>query len=93
MTSRQTLSKKAKALQERLGLSYDHLLGFRFAMNVFIASMPKVELHLHIEGSLEPEMLFDLGKRNAVALPFASAAEVRQAYNFGNLKDFLDIYY
>jgi adenine deaminase len=62
-------------------------------LNVFIASMPKVELHLHIEGSLEPEMLFDLGKRNAVALPFASAAEVRQAYNFGNLQDFLDIYY
>ena len=62
-------------------------------LSVFIASMPKVELHLHIEGSLEPEMLFDLGKRNAVALPFASAAEVRQAYNFGNLQDFLDIYY
>jgi len=61
-------------------------------LNDFIASMPKVELHLHIEGSLEPEMLFDLGKRNAVALPFASAAEVRQAYNFGNLQDFLDIY-
>ena len=62
-------------------------------LNVFIASMPKVELHLHIEGSLEPEMLFDLGKRNAVALPFACAGEVRQAYNFGNLQDFLDIYY
>ena len=62
-------------------------------LNVFIASMPKVELHLHIEGSLEPEMLFDLGKRNAVALPFASAAEVRQAYNFRSLQDFLDIYY
>ena len=61
-------------------------------LNVFIASMPKVELHLHIEGSLEPEMLFDLGKRNAVALPFASAAEVRQAYNFRSLQDFLDIY-
>ena len=52
-----------------------------------------VELHLHIEGSLEPEMLFDLGKRNAVTLPFANAAEVRQAYNFGSLQDFLDIYY
>lgn len=62
-------------------------------LSVFIASMPKVKLHLHIEGSLESEMLFDLGKRNAVALPFASAAEVRQAYNFGNLQDFLDIYY
>lgn len=62
-------------------------------LNDFIASMPKVELHLHIEGSLEPEMLFDLGERNAVVLPFASAAEVRQAYDFGNLQDFLDIYY
>ncbi len=60
---------------------------------VFIASIPKVELHLHIEGSLEPEMLFDLAKRNAVTLPFASVSEVRQAYNFGNLQDFLDIYY
>ncbi len=62
-------------------------------LNIFIASIPKVELHLHIEGSLEPEMLFDLAKRNAIALPFASAAEVRQAYNFSNLQDFLDIYY
>jgi adenosine deaminase len=62
-------------------------------LKAFIISMPKVELHLHIEGTLEPEMLFYLAKRNAVALPFASVAEVRQAYNFGNLQDFLDIYY
>ncbi|UOA07095.1 adenosine deaminase [Methylobacter sp. S3L5C] len=62
-------------------------------LNIFIAKIPKVELHIHIEGSLEPEMLFDLAKRNAVTLPFANAAEVRQAYNFGNLQDFLDIYY
>lgn len=59
----------------------------------FIHGMPKVELHLHIEGSLEPEMMFDLARRNKVAIPFASADEVREAYNFSNLQDFLDIYY
>jgi adenosine deaminase len=59
----------------------------------FIDGLPKVELHLHIEGSLEPEMLFALAKRNGVAIPFASADAVRAAYDFGNLQDFLDIYY
>ena len=59
----------------------------------FIKGLPKVELHMHIEGSLEPEMLFDLAKKNNVVLPFKSAEEIRQAYNFTNLQDFLDIYY
>jgi len=58
-----------------------------------IERLPKAELHLHIEGSLEPEMLFDLAARNGVAIPFASAEEVRTAYSFSNLQDFLDIYY
>ncbi len=58
-----------------------------------IARLPKAELHLHIEGSLEPEMLFELAARNGVAIPFASAEEVRAAYSFSNLQDFLDIYY
>lgn len=58
-----------------------------------IARLPKAELHLHIEGSLEPEMLFALAARNGVTIPFASAAEVRAAYEFSNLQDFLDIYY
>lgn len=58
-----------------------------------IAALPKAELHLHIEGSLEPEMLFALAQRNGVEIPFASAAEVRAAYDFSNLQDFLDIYY
>jgi len=58
-----------------------------------IDRLPKAELHLHIEGSLEPEMLFALAERNGVAIPFASAAEVRAAYDFSNLQDFLDIYY
>ncbi|MFM6831926.1 MAG: adenosine deaminase [Novosphingobium sp.] len=58
-----------------------------------IARLPKAELHLHIEGSLEPEMLFALAARNGVAIPFASAEAVRAAYSFSNLQDFLDIYY
>lgn len=58
-----------------------------------IDRLPKAELHLHIEGSLEPELLFALAARNAVAIPFASVEEVRAAYSFSNLQDFLDIYY
>jgi adenosine deaminase len=59
----------------------------------FIRGLPKAELHLHIEGSLEPELMVALAKRNGVAIPFASVEEVRAAYNFSNLQDFLDIYY
>ncbi|NMM10777.1 MAG: adenosine deaminase [Polaromonas sp.] len=55
--------------------------------------MPKAELHIHIEGSLEPELIFALAKRNGVALPFASVEELRRAYAFSNLQSFLDIYY
>jgi adenosine deaminase len=55
--------------------------------------MPKAELHLHIEGSLEPELMFELARRNRIALPFASVEAVRAAYAFSNLQDFLDIYY
>lgn len=61
--------------------------------DALIDALPKAELHLHIEGSLEPEMLFALAERNKVAIPFASVEEVRQAYQFSNLQDFLDIYY
>ncbi|HWW56802.1 MAG TPA: adenosine deaminase [Sphingopyxis sp.] len=59
----------------------------------FIAGLPKAELHLHIEGSLEPGLMFALAQRNAVAIPFTSVEEVRAAYAFSNLQDFLDIYY
>ena len=59
----------------------------------FIRALPKAELHIHIEGSLEPELMFALGARNRVALPFASVEAVRDAYRFSNLQDFLDIYY
>ena len=62
-------------------------------LDAFITGLPKAELHLHIEGSLEPEMMFALAKRNDVAIPFASVEEVRAAYSFSNLQDFLDIYY
>jgi adenine deaminase len=58
-----------------------------------IDRLPKAELHLHIEGSLEPELLFALAERNGVAIPFASVEAVREAYSFSNLQDFLDIYY
>ena len=62
-------------------------------METFIREMPKVELHLHIEGSLEPELLFALAERNGRALRFGSVEEVRAAYHFHNLQSFLDIYY
>ena len=62
-------------------------------MDAFIEGLPKVELHLHIEGSLEPELMFSLAQRNKASLPFKSVEEVRKAYNFSNLQDFLDIYY
>ncbi|MDZ4776823.1 MAG: adenosine deaminase [Alphaproteobacteria bacterium] len=55
--------------------------------------LPLAELHLHLEGSLEPEMLFALAQRNKVAIPFDSVEAVRAAYSFSNLQDFLDIYY
>ncbi len=62
-------------------------------LDPFIAGLPKAELHLHIEGSLEPELMFALAARNGLSLPFASVAAVRAAYDFSNLQDFLDIYY
>ena len=73
-------------------------LGQRWAMTnparaALIDRLPKAELHLHIEGSLEPELLFALAERNGVAIPFATVEAVRAAYDFSNLQDFLDIYY
>jgi adenosine deaminase len=55
--------------------------------------MPKAELHIHIEGSLEPELIFALAARNRVQIPYASVEELRRAYAFNNLQSFLDIYY
>ncbi len=55
--------------------------------------LPKAELHLHIEGTLEPELMFELARRNKVALPYADVAELRAAYAFKDLQSFLDLYY
>jgi adenosine deaminase len=60
---------------------------------LFAQTLPKAELHLHIEGTLEPELMFDLARRNGVRLPYASVEDVRQAYVFSDLQSFLDIYY
>ena len=62
-------------------------------MDSFIKKLPKVELHLHIEGTLEPELMFQLAKRNKVSIPFENPDQVREAYQFHNLQSFLDIYY
>ena len=59
----------------------------------FIERLPKAELHLHIEGTFEPELMFAIARRNGIELPYASVAELRAAYAFENLRDFLDIYY
>lgn len=58
-----------------------------------IKRLPKAELHLHIEGSLEPELMFRLAKKNNIAIPYKDIEDVRRAYNFTNLQTFLDIYY
>ncbi len=62
-------------------------------MNAFIRGIPKAELHLHIEGTLEPETLFRLAERNNIPIKFDSVDALRQAYQFNNLQSFLDIYY
>ena len=59
----------------------------------FVRSLPKAELHLHIEGTLEPELIFELAARNGVALPYASVQALRAAYEFTDLQSFLDLYY
>ncbi|MFL9825398.1 adenosine deaminase [Rhodoplanes sp. SY1] len=58
-----------------------------------VACLPKCELHIHIEGSLEPEMVFALARRNNIRLPWDSVEALRRAYAFGSLQDFLDVYY
>ena len=63
------------------------------SMHDFIIGIPKAELHLHIEGTFEPELMFIISKRNNVRLKYNSIEELRNAYNFNNLQEFLDIYY
>src|SRR5690606_17899157 len=63
------------------------------ALHTFIRLLPKAELHVHIEGTLEPELLFELARRNGIDLPYASIDALRAAYQFENLQSFLDLYY
>jgi adenosine deaminase len=67
--------------------------GDAMTLDAFIAGLPKAELHMHIEGSLEPAMMFALAARNRIALPFTDEAALREAYRFTRLQDFLDLYY
>jgi adenosine deaminase len=62
-------------------------------INAFIDKLPKAELHLHIEGTFEPELMFKLAKRNNIDLPYESVEALHKAYDFSELQDFLDIYY
>jgi len=57
-----------------------------------IRALPKAELHVHIEGTFEPELMFAIAQRNQIDIPYMSVEEVKQAYNFHNLQSFLDIY-
>ncbi len=63
------------------------------AITTFIEGLPKAELHLHLEDALEPGQMFEIGRRNAIELPFASVKGLRAAYRFRSLQDSLDIYY
>lgn len=62
-------------------------------LSTFIAGLPKAELHVHIEGTFEPELMYALAQRNGVAFRYPSVEALREAYRFGNLQDFLDLYY
>ncbi|WKK64746.1 adenosine deaminase [Lutimonas zeaxanthinifaciens] len=62
-------------------------------MKTFIEGLPKAELHLHIEGTFEPELMFEIARRNNISIPFNSVKEIEEAYQFDCLQDFLDIYY
>ncbi|MDJ0767624.1 MAG: adenosine deaminase [Ilumatobacter sp.] len=63
------------------------------SLDHFVRGLPKAELHVHIEGTLEPELMFELAERNGVRLPYSSVDDVRAAYSFTDLQSFLDIYY
>ena len=61
--------------------------------DAWLTALPKAELHLHLEGALEPELMFALARRNNIELPWADVEALRQAYSFNNLQEFLDLYY
>ncbi len=62
-------------------------------MRDWLIRLPKAELHIHLEGALEPELLFALAQRNGIRLPWADIESLRQAYHYQNLQEFLDLYY
>ena len=62
-------------------------------LNNFIEGIPKAELHLHIEGTFEPELMFEIARRNNISINYKSIKELKKAYSFNNLQEFLDIYY
>jgi adenosine deaminase len=64
-----------------------------FLLENFISGIPKAELHLHIEGTFEPELMFKIAKRNNINIKYGSVEELKNAYSFNNLQDFLNIYY
>ena len=64
-----------------------------FNLKKIIKNLPKAELHLHIEGTFEPELMFKIAKRNKIKIKYKNIAEIKKAYKFSNLQDFLDIYY
>ena len=86
---------KIKIVKNRGGGYYSGSfnLCFFYTMKQFIAGLPKAELHLHIEGTFEPELMFKLAERNDITLPFESVEALHKAYDFSDLQDFLDIYY
>jgi adenine deaminase len=70
-----------------------HLFHIMLSLKSFIQKIPKAELHMHIEGSFEPELLFEIARRNKIQLKHQSVEDLRKAYQFSNLQSFLDIYY
>src|ERR1035437_5219406 len=63
------------------------------SMEDFIKGIPKSELHLHIEGTFEPELMFQIARRNNISIKYKSEPELKKAYDFNNLQNFLDLYY
>src|SRR6516162_2984295 len=74
-------------------MAWNRKPGREVIVTAFIDGLPKAELHLHIEGTIEPETMFRFAERNGIALPYASVEALRAAYDFGELQDFLDLYY
>jgi adenosine deaminase len=75
-------------------MQLDKLLGVqKIASYEFLAGMPKAELHLHIDGAISPQLMFDLAAKNAIELPYKTVEEVEAAYEFSDLQSFLDLYY